>query len=383
MATNMDGGPKRIRSRRQAKRARAALVWGGVLFVALNGAANRWLPEKIKPWSDPAYHVRRELLVRRLGEQADSQTRIAATFGSSRFMGGIDGRSLERELNEQTNDPWFVINFASAGGGPIDSLVRLHRLLRQGPQPSLVLFEVLPNQLNAASVCSPPVSQESEFDGDDLEFLHRVGITVSAAQRRRPLDSPGVLWQSCVLWQFRRDVLRMTYPRLLHGGDAASMMRACDQYGTIPLSAEATLPQRQAALAVAKNTYVDGASRFQLGGDGLKAMEEAARLCRARDLSFVFVIMPEGPTFRSWYRAGVQDELRDAVAAIADRWNGRVVDRWDALPEESFVDSHHLLATAAGPFSSDLARRSLTALDLPLETPRVSARDVRTERRQN
>jgi hypothetical protein len=144
---------------------------------------------------------------------------------------------------------------------------------------------------------------------------------------------------------------------------------------------EPTPPQRQAALESARDTFQTGASQFQLGGDGPTALEAAARLCQEQDLPFVLVIMPEGPTFRSWYRDGAESELRAGIQALANRWNAHVIDCWDSLPEEAFIDSHHLLARAAGGFTTDLARKSLAPLEQAEMTPRISTRNVRTENR--
>lgn len=357
-------------------------------MVVVNLAANYWLPDKLARWSDPPYHVRRELLVRRyqaalsterrlappLDEPANP-TRIVAAFGSSRFMGGLNGKSLEEVFQRETGERWFLVNFGSAGGGPIDSLLRLRRLLAEGPRPDYVLIEVLPNQLSSAPGHSSPISATAVVNEADHAYCRDLGITFAANQNRAKTHT------GCALWDFRQEFLRMVFPRLLHGGDSAIMLRACDAYGTIPIESDASPERRRRALLSAHGTFHDGASQFRAGGDGLIALEAVLRICQDQNLPASLVIMPEGPAFRQWYRAGAADELRATIQDLAARGNARVIDRWDDLPEDAFLDSHHLLAGATGEFTTRLAQESLTSLHADATMPRISAGDILGRRR--
>ncbi|MFO0818031.1 MAG: hypothetical protein U1A77_08830 [Pirellulales bacterium] len=376
------------KSRPQARRAWAALSWGAVAFLVINAIANRWLPGKLEPWNQPFFHLRREPLVRRLDEltrasgpvndsrkthatAGPARPRIAAAFGSSRFMGGLDGSALESEFSREWGGTWLVVNFGLPGGGPIDAYVYLQRLFREGPQPDLVLIEVLPNQLNEAPGHSPRLSQSTALSDVDQSLLTSEGIPFSSDQAIQRSQFP------CALWAYRKELLRVVFPRLLHASDPAVMLRSRDPYGTVPIRANIDEQQRQRAIAGTRVTFQEGARHFRLGGEGVTAMEAALRLCQEEGVPAGLVIMPEGPVFQEWYREGAKEELRVAIRDLAARNNAQVIDCWDSQPEEAFLDSHHLLRHAASEVSLRLAQQSVACLEIVPETVRISSRSLR------
>jgi hypothetical protein len=375
--------------RPQARRAWASLAWGVITLLAVNAVANRWLPEKLEPWNQPFFHLRREPLLRRLDElpkasgpvqetqatTSPARPRIAAAFGSSRFMGGLDGNALESEFSRAWGGTWLVVNFGLPGGGPIDSYVHLHRLFREGPRPDLVLIEVLPNQLNEAPGHSPWLSQSTALSDVDQSLLTSEGIPFSSDQAIQRSQFP------CALWAYRKELLRVVFPRLLHASDPAVILRSRDPYGTVPIRANIDEQQRQRAIAGTRGTFQEGARHFRVGGEGLTAMDAAVRLCHEEGVPAGLVIMPEGPVFQEWYREGAKEELRLAIQDLAARHHAQVIDCWDSQPEEAFLDSHHLLRHAASEVSLRLAQQSVACLEVVPETVRISSGSLRTESR--
>ena len=74
------------------------------------------------------------------------------------------------------------------------------------------------------------------------------------------------------------------------------------------------------------------------------------------------VLMPEGPSFRALYPARAWPEVRAWVGSLSARQAAPLVDARAWLPEEEFLDSHHLLPGGAARFTRRLGREFLLPL---------------------
>lgn len=366
------------------------MAWGVALFIVVNVAANLWLPERLEPWSDPAYFVRLQLLSRRLREHASisphpgtiattasaKSPRLVTAFGSSRFLGGLDGKVFEDVLRRRFNEPCVMVNFASPGAGPLDSYVRLNRLLRDGHRPDLVLIEILPNQLNVGPGAIAPVAPASRFSAADEACLLEANLAIPTENRLQRSSIP------LALCSYRLELLRAVSPKMLDGGDVMLAVRSNDPSGSSLIRGPVTHERRQVALQATRREYQQGATEFRLGGDGLAALEATLQVCRNEGLTSILVVMPEGPELRGWYRWDAENELRNTLRQLAHRWDTRVIDCWQFLEtEESFVDSHHLVAEAASQFTTELAEQAFADSPTDANYVRVAARPAKTESR--
>ena len=286
-----------------------------------------------------------------------SKPLVAVMLGSSRVMNGFDGRSFERELGREVSRPVVAANLGVPGAGPIDSLVQLGRLLREDRNPDLALIEILPNQFNTAPDSSPPLGASASLDAADRKWLEQFRLTIPQATAKPIRSSP------LAVWNYRRELLRATFPKILDGGDSAIWARNCDECGSRLRYEKATPDLRRASLEVARKQFAEPLANCELGGDGFTALEAMLETCREHRIPAALVIMPEGPEFRSWYRQGVQEQLLTRLRDLASRKQAELIDHWDAMPEEAFIDSHHLLAPGAIEFSSRLAASAADCLN--------------------
>src|SRR5947209_8176458 len=130
------GRPARSRS----ARPRAALVWGLILFAAVQAASAAvvewWRPE----YRDPEYGHKLAGLRRRL--RGEPGRPLAVVLGSSRVEMGFRPDVLPA-YRPAGGPPALVHNFALSASGPVRELLALRRLLDAGIRPRWALIEVL------------------------------------------------------------------------------------------------------------------------------------------------------------------------------------------------------------------------------------------------
>jgi hypothetical protein len=76
----------------------------------------------------------------------------------------------------------------------------------------------------------------------------------------------------------------------------------------------------------------------------------------------VLVLTPESREFRSWYAPGSEAQIQAVCARLARDHGTRIVDARTWVPDEDFMDGHHVLPAGAAVFTRRLAREVLTPL---------------------
>ena len=74
------------------------------------------------------------------------------------------------------------------------------------------------------------------------------------------------------------------------------------------------------------------------------------------------VLMPEGPAFRTFYPADAWRQIRGFVDTLKGEYGIPIVNARDWMAEEDFLDSHHLLPSAATVFSERLGQAGILPL---------------------
>jgi hypothetical protein len=82
------------------------------------------------------------------------------------------------------------------------------------------------------------------------------------------------------------------------------------------------------------------------------AMRELLSLCRERGIHVAIVLFPESSTFRSWYGEGVEDRLNEYLMTLLEEERVSIFDERAAMPDEAFIDPHHLSAEGASRFTA-------------------------------
>jgi hypothetical protein len=336
---------------RRPRRARTALLTASVAFLAGQLAAAA-VAARSPFLRDPLYADKASRLRRCFADGGPGRPPYRVLMlGSSRTAGGFHGRRMEEQLAGEGR-PVRVFNFGIPAAGPVTQLLYLRRLRDEGVRPDLLLVEVMPPML--ADLPDGPLERQWLFPGrlwrGEVETLLGYGFPAEpswAAWRQSWLlpaygmRSPalGRVMPSCLPWAYRSDWSRGTDDRGWLAPDAPPLPRA--EYA------------RQVAGTRAE--YAPRLAAYRVGGPACRALEELLATAVGQGLPTVLVLMPEGSDFRSWYPADADRQLGTYLDGLCRRYGAGFTDARGWVPDEGFVDSHHLLAAGAVAFTDRLA----------------------------
>lgn len=338
---------------RFSQKARRSLGWGVFGFAAIQLSLaigiEFWLPQLRDPLYGDKLHRLRERVA-----ASDHTQPLVVMLGSSRTVHAFDAARLE-QVARSRHRPVVAYNFGVPGAGPLTQLVNLRRLLADGVRPDLLLVEVFPPMLTrhlwAINFRQFPPERLWRHELKLVErYLRMVG-------RPARLGPPWCAAWCAPAYSHRFAVQRLVWPSLLPNDGCEHLLAKFDAGGWNRLDRAAIPPERQAsALGHAKQEYGELLADYQLGGPACAALEELLEVCHQERITAVLVVMPEGPTFQSWYRPGVWPGVAAYIQGLGRRFSAPVIDAHDWMGDEQFVDSHHLLAPGAEAFSARLAR---------------------------
>lgn len=334
-------------------KARAALVWGLVAFaatqVALVGVFERWAPGV----REPQYGRKLTLLKRRLAEAAGRP--LVLFMGTSRTLNGVQPAELDHGAADR-RDP-VVFNFGHAGACPIQQIILLRRLLRQGIHPDHVFLEVLPALLCFDREPDSLVDQHCVC-WQDWPAVKRYW---PPARSRREWYGENLL--PCV--SYRQSVMERLFPWALTKKDLfhLEVWSHLDRYGFLGFALgerRLSRAQREKGIARARQEYSYLLKDFHIAPTPDRALRDFLYLCRQRHIGVTLVLMPEGSTYRSWYGAHAGPCLRRYLDGLRCDFGVEAVDArtWIADDDE-FGDNHHLLPDGAEDFTRQFGRHNV------------------------
>ena len=360
--------PRRERETQVARRlhARRTLALAALFFAAGQAALSLgvecWWPEL----RDPLYGQKLGQLRRRLIESAGpcgtaeggcATSRLVVMLGSSRTVHGCDAAGYQAHARAGGR-PAIVFNFGIPGGGPLTELLTLRRLLGEGIRPNEVLIELLPalfvdEAMRHEAYGYPP----DRLWFDELLLVARHG---GAAQS----GFQGVCeWSSdfcCPAYAHRLPIKRRFWPDLLPLAGHEHLFAAFDGHGWSPIPDAMRTPDVfERGLKVAEQSYAERLGRLNVEPLARAAIDDLLALCRQNEILATLVVLPEGPNFRRWYSVTAAAEVDRYLAELATRHGVALIDARPWCAEESFIDSHHLLASGARDFSRRLAETTL------------------------
>jgi hypothetical protein len=350
-------GGARCGSRRGASgKARAGLIWGLVLCAAVQLAGwvltDRWYPELRDP--EFGYRLARLKYVR----ATEPDRPLLVLLGSSRAEFGFRPGVLPpyRLANDATP---LVFNFGLSGTGPVREYLTLRRLLAAGVRPNWVVVEVLPPLLHQVGIKREEYMHDpTHMSWADFRILKE--FLVSPAQTRREM-----LPHLVCPWYARRFSIVTRYapnwipPYWRHDGWWTQQ----DNHGWLPMPQTSVTPdERFHRTVAARNEYRPALTDFEVSPVADRAMHKLLDLCRLQGIPAALLLMPESSDFRGFY----DDRTRACLTGYLDRlgreYDLPCVDARQWLPDEAFVDGHHILRRAAITFTERLGRELLQPL---------------------
>ena len=181
------------------RRARLAVALFPVAFVLV--LLSVWaMAETVTPEiTDPDYHVRLQTIRTAVAEHPNQPLGLA--FGSSRMVWAF----RPEELPEPATGEVLWMNGAHVGAGPTLNRVLLHRLLRDGVRPAVIVLEIMPpfftkenNRFVSAHFAASDMPLVRGYAdkpfGYDYYFLrHRITRATDIARVTDPLAGRAVL----------------------------------------------------------------------------------------------------------------------------------------------------------------------------------------------
>jgi hypothetical protein len=236
------------------------------------------------------------------------------------------------------------------------------RLRRDGVRPDLLVVEVLPAYFDSRlSGCdlNEKVYPETHLSWDDLDVIERY-----VADRRPQARRDWLRHLPADPYERRLDVINRLAPGLLPLAERTNFGRVVEEIPENPNDTAAWLSpeRRREALDFARRQYAEGLSNFRLGGVNCDALRDLLTECRREGVPAALLLMPEGPTFRSWYAPGAIEQVRRWLDELYTEFGVGLIDAREWMDEDDFFDSHHLTRAGARRFTQRLGEVHLLPL---------------------
>jgi hypothetical protein len=339
--------------------ARAALAWGLFFFLALQGAFNVvvdcWRPD----FYDAEFGVRLKKLRARLREHPERATLLL--MGSSRCVMNFLPETLP-ELRTADGRTVLPFNFSHLAAGPVMNLMEYRRLRRLDIRPDYLVLEVMPPCLSNDAASTPTVCATAL----DLPTLH--GYIEPGKLYGRFLLRRLVPW-----YRQRGEVLDRLAPGWVLAEEPPERRKVTlgplggDRGWQTPASV--TAERGRQCLGWTHDSYLPRLQAFQITPEATRAYDEILQECRRDGIAVALLLTPEGDAFRSWYPPQALAQIDAWCAAMRRRHGVPVIDARRWLPEEDFLDSHHVWRAGALAFT----RRFGDEVLRPLVEGRLSA----------
>lgn len=277
---------------------------------------------------------------------------VIVQLGSSMTMFGLDARRVEDRLAADLSRPVVVHNLGVPGLGPVGARLYFERMLAEGIRPDLLILDVVPNL-----VCPHPadggVVERQWFSPHrlrrhELSFMIRHGF---------PADSAFEWWKGSLVpfHTHRMSLVSAIAPKFLRFQDQVDWGRAADTNGFIPNRFPAQTKQHREDW-VRKELGPNATLLSSLNVDSLAgtAIREIAAVAKREGILFQAVLMPSTSEIREVYDRQRMADLRGFLEELCGDVGVRLIDALDWVPDEDFLDVHHMGPSGAVVYSDRL-----------------------------
>jgi hypothetical protein len=298
---------------------------------------------------DAEFFDRLTLLRRRRAEHPDRP--LALIIGSSRPAGSFRPEILP-PLHDDRGREVLVFNDSHIGGDPILMLMDYQRLRRAGIHPDYLVIEVFPAGLTKDRPSLPLASMNSR----DARTLHRYFSWWDIGWNfLRPRMN---------VWHNRRSrILHELMPIVPVPDDEGSLLGALGGSTPGPHLLASSPPETiRLCTEGSRLAYGPRLADFKLADNPVRAFNEILHHARNDGTRTVLLVTPESGAFRSWYSEHAKESLARFLEAKQAQFGSPVVDAQRWLPDDEFIDGHHVLLPGADHFTRLLAERVLEPL---------------------
>jgi hypothetical protein len=326
--------------RRLVRRGRACLLWGLAAFVAVQLSLGLLIDQAWLDVRDPDHAVRLRDFQEVRAREPDAPLVVA--LGSSRMKHGLMADRLHPTVNGRLA---LVYNFGRTGGGPVMQLLTLRRLLADGVRPDGVFVEIMPGFFNRQP---GRLLEEKDLDGallrtDELVRAWRYGTNN---------------WLLTGNWGLGRGLPCYRYAaelaQQLPFNQAPHAPGSFYRNGWLALRNSVTQEERRKYTAMTLNQYQTLLLNYRLAPQPIKAVHDLLALCRRNGIRACLVALPEGTEFRALYDPAAVPAIDSLMAELRRDYGTPAIDARQWIPDDDFMDSHHLLPSGAEVFTDRL-----------------------------
>jgi hypothetical protein len=351
------------------RRTRSDVLWCLAGFCAfqlgLNVAVEHWRPE----YRDPEYGTKRQLLAQ---QQVRHPNRpLALVLGSSRVLDGLRPELLPA-FRTPVGTP-LVFNYGLTGATPVEQLLVLRRLLKNGQRPRWVVIELMPSMLSQDTTDAMFHIERQSWD--DLCVL-RSYAPKPFRLARAWLSARLAPWFSC-----RFCLLSLYFPRWVPDANRIyDIWTTLDRHGWMPLRPSGGPETRRRGLAFAHYQHAYFLQHFHITPVMDRACRDLLELCRRERIAAALLVMPESSIFRSWYSVPARQLSASYLDILRAAYGVPVIDARTWVADDLFCDGHHLLPEGAEVFTRRFGQEALAPfLAESLIRARRGRRDERRE----
>jgi hypothetical protein len=349
--------PRKRRSR--ARRSVVAVLSGLAAFAALQLALSVVIEIGMPEFHDPLYGRRLQLVQKALRTDPAKPATVIM-LGTSRTLADFRPGDTEKTWGEPAERPVSAFNFGVAGCGHLTELLTWRRLQQDGVRPDLLLVEVMPVLL-----CSQ--TPFGDFAPDHWPTARLRWRDLTLVQRYAGTDRPSLRhdWLTAFAlpcYSQRCSLIGLVAPDLLAQVEGPDDQRSVDEFGGLTPLKTPTPEERRRFTRAARDGYKPYLKGFRLGGPQCEALRELLASCRQEGVPVALVLMPEGPTFRSWYSPETLRDVQEWVTQLGRENAAPVIDARKWMAEDDFRESNHLLPDGAARFTDRLGRETIRPL---------------------
>lgn len=345
--------------RRRARRARNTIATAVLTLLVLNAAFAAYV--QFKPgFRDPLFDAKVKAVTARFS--AGEEPSRVVVLGSSRTAAAVEPRALESAVEAGTGRPCRAFNMGLQGDGPVSQLVHYRRMREQGVRADVVVVELLPTAFTW--YLDPARNEDRPYDAVVLRANRLTRAEVDTVCRHGfPDAETRTEWREATFnpwFGFRFQLLARIQPKWLPPGIVQHRKDIGETGGWGPWEPIPPALVRQRVEEV-RRAYASQLHQIRLSGPHAEAFEELLREGRRDGVRMAVVLPPEGSAFRAMYPANVQAALATYQDRLRREIGINVVDAREWLPDEAFVDSHHVVRTWAKPYAERLGREVVVA----------------------
>ena len=347
------------RSARWPERAGAALVWAALCFALLQVFLALALEFGPAGPRDPNYAFK----LGRLREDvaAHPGRPLWLALGSSHTANAFRPSSLGRPTDAA--DSPVAFNFAVLAAGPVEQLLTLRRLLDAGIRPQWVQIEVFPALLLASDrdffVSARPTWRE-------IDVMQSYLSGGAAALYRRH-------WADFALpsFYFRFSALTWFAPGWLPLELRQDGWKDIDDDGWLKIPIAIGDSEKRSWERIALEEFAPLLRRSDVADAPARALRDSVLLCDRLGIESIVVLMPEASAFRALYSPAASTAVDRELESLRATPGLEIVDGRSWVPDDQFIDGHHVLASGAETFTRRFSRE---VYEPRLRVRRASAR---------